>query len=86
MIGKWDGWSYDDDGVLTDPAGNEYEMDEIRALFYFRQWRAEFEGWNGRISSLKGHLEKKIESTKLPEVVIDWGDIQERYIHPHFRK
>lgn len=87
LNGQFEGWIVNQpEGILIDADGNSYDKDEIRALFYFRQWKNDFEGANGRISSLKEHLERKIENTKLPEVTIDWGDIQERYIHPHYRK
>jgi len=87
LKGMFDRWTVDEKkGKLFDEGGNEYDINEIRALFYFRQWRAEFEGWNGRIASLKEHLEKKLSQVKTPVVTVDWGDIQERYVHPHYRK
>jgi hypothetical protein len=89
LKGAFDGWVVDESlGEIWGDAGNVYEIGEIRALFYFRQWQNDndFEGANGRIRSLKEHLEKKIEKVKLPTVTVDWGDIQERYVHPHYRK
>ena len=87
LNGMFQGWVVDEEnGKIFDEANNDYDVSEIRALFYFRQWQNNFEGRNGRIASLKEHLEKKIERTKMPKVTIDWGDVQERYIHPHFRK
>jgi len=87
LKGMFDLWKVDEDnGVIWDADGNDYDIHEIRALFYFRQWRAEFEGWNGRIYSLKEQLEKKLSQVKTPVVTVDWGDIQEKYIHPHYRK
>ena len=87
LRGEFNGWWVDDkEGVLFDEAGNHYDKDEIRAIFYYRQLAKGFEGSRADISSLKEELEKKINDIPAPRVTIDWGDIQERYIHPHFRK
>ena len=87
LNGKFKNWVIDEkNGKIFDEGNNEYDIGEIRALFYFRQWKNDFEGHNGRIRSLKEHLDKKIKETKMPEVLINWGDVQEKYIHPHYRK
>ncbi|RBP48408.1 hypothetical protein [Arenicella xantha] len=73
LNGKFAGWVLDEEnGVIIDAGGNEYTSDEVRALFYFRQWRAEFEGWNGRIISLKEELEKRLSRIEEPEIIINW--------------
>lgn len=87
MDGKFKGWYTDNEnGFLYDPEGYHYAIDEIRAIFYYRQIAKGFEGSTARIESLKNYLEEKIERVALPTVTVDWGDIQERYIHPHYRK
>ena len=73
MAGVWDGWSYDrEEKDLFDDAGNHYYMDEIRALFYFRQWRNNFEGKENDILSLKEELKRRIEN--VPTLMHElWG-------------
>ncbi len=87
LDGLFEGWTANGEtGIIHDQYGNWYYKDEIKAIFYYRELAKGFEGSKTQISSLKNILEKKIENVRLPEVVIDWGEIQERYIHPHFRK
>lgn len=87
LKGVFEGWLVDEDtGLIYDDGGNEYKIGEIRSLFFVRQWMYESGGYHGRIRNLKDHLEKKIEQTKLPEVTIDWGEVQEKYVHPFYRK
>lgn len=38
-----------------------------------------------QIVGLKEELEKKLSSVRMPEVTVDWGDVQVKYIHPHYR-
>ena len=87
LKGKFKGWTIDENkGLIYDSDNNEFELNEIRAIFVFRQWQAGFFGQESDIASLKEHLNKKIAITPTPQVTIDWGDIKEKYIHPHYRK
>lgn len=86
LKGKFEGWYLDqENGLIIDSDGNEFTSDEIRALFYFRQWRADFEGANGRIISLKNELEKRIKSLQCPTITVEWGHTKEVLKHPWFR-
>lgn len=60
LTGKFTGWFLDmENGLIMDADGNEFTSDEIRGLFYFRQWRSGFEGSQCQIYSLKEQLERK---------------------------
>jgi hypothetical protein len=86
LKGMFDRWTVDEEnGVMWDDGGNEYKIGEIRSIFFLRQWMYESGGYHGRIKNLKEQLEKKIERVKEPEVTINWGDIEEKFIHPHYR-
>jgi len=86
LNGKFEGWIIDEDkGEIFDAGGNAYTESEIRSIFFLRQWMYESGGYHGRIINLKERLQQKINDVKLPEVIIDWGDIQERYKHPRHR-
>ena len=87
LKGKFKGWVVDEDkGLIYDSDNNEFDLNEIRAIFIFRQWQKGFFGTQGDISSLKEKLIEKIEKYPSPQVTIDWGDIKEKYIHPNYRK
>ena len=87
LCGMFEGWYTDGEkGLLFDTEGNHYYIHEIRAIFYYRELAKEFEGSPADIQSLKRQLKEKIDKVTLPTVTVDWGDIQERYIHPHYRK
>lgn len=87
LNGIFDGWVVDEEkGVIFDNGGNVYTEGEIRSIFFLRQWMYESGGYHGRIVNLKERLEKKLEDVKTPEVTINWGDIEEKYIHPHYRR
>lgn len=87
LKGIFEGWSVDEDlGIIYDDGGNEYTAGEIRAIFFTRQWMYESGGYHGRIRNLKDHLDKKIARTKIPEVTITWSDVQEKLVHPFYRK
>jgi hypothetical protein len=87
LEGLFEGWLIDEDeGKLWDSGGNDYDVNEIRAIHTFRQWQSGYFGRKGDIQSLKNQLERKIELVRVPEISVNWGDIEERYIHPHYRK
>ena len=87
LQGKFAGWEVNDiDGVIYDPEGNYYYLDEIRAIFYYREIARDFEGSTTEITSLKKELVKKIASVKRLPIIIDWGDRVETLEHPKSRK
>ncbi|MBX2847156.1 MAG: hypothetical protein KTR16_02455 [Acidiferrobacterales bacterium] len=87
MEGVWQGWEYSpDEAVLFDSGGNHYYMDEIRAIFMFRQWMSGEIGNSNEIKFMKSELRKKIDSVKMPKVTIDWGEVQETVVHPWARR
>lgn len=87
LEGLFQGWKIDEiEGVIFDSEGNHYYLDEIRSIFYIRQWKQGHYGTQYEISSLKQQLKDKLEKVKTPTVTIDWGDVQEQYVHPFYRK
>ena len=75
LDGQFDQWMIDTDaGVLYDDGNNSYGINEVRAIFFYRQLQSNLIGNTYEIASLKSHLLEKIKSVKTPKVVIDWGD------------
>ena len=75
LSGQFDNWVVDtENGILFDDGNNDFSINEIRAIFFYRQLANTKIGSNYEIASLKEHLEKKIKSIKTPVVTIDWGD------------
>lgn len=92
MTGIWNGWAYKaDEGVLFDEGNNHYWINEIKSLFYLREWHGSREGNMDRkkILFLRDELEKRIkqqESLKKPRVIIEWGETREVINHPYSEK
>ena len=87
LKGSFKGWYVlEDQGVIYDNEGNHYYKDEIRSIFFQRQLHKTLMGDQYEIKSLKKQLEKKLKDIALPSITIEWGEVQERYVHPHYRK
>lgn len=77
LQGEFQGWNCSPSlGLLFDPAGNAYHLDEIRAIFFNRQLIKTLCGvpHDPGITTLKRHLERKIELLTPPRVSVVWGD------------
>lgn len=57
----WNNWFYDRH-FLVDPEGNEYSINEIRAIFWNRQLIESLTGTTSNIASLKKHLETRLKA------------------------
>lgn len=92
MEGVWDGWKYDEnEDVIFDADGNHYYLDEIRSLFYLRDWfGSRKENMDQKkIRYLRDELDRQIEKARkiqTPKVIIDWGDHQDVLEHPIKKK
>jgi len=92
LDGKFERWTIDtDDGVIFDEANNHYYLEEIRAIFFTRQWfgSARENLDQKKILFLRDELEKKLTiagQIKLPRVIIEWDDVQIETIKHPFKK
>lgn len=88
MDGVFSGWQVDcENGVIIDDCNCAYRIGELRAIYYWREMWGDHVGRSQyQINSLKEELDKKIAAVRLPEIVVDWGEVQERFIHPHYRR
>ena len=83
LEGKFEGWTVDTvDGVIYDEANNHYYLDEIRAIFFYRQLQKNIIGTSGDIISLKMILEKNLNEIQYPKVTIEWGSEKQIIEHP----
>jgi len=75
LCGKFEKWAIDEKkGLLYDDGNNSYDINEIRAIFFYKQLAKSQVGSKYEIASLKEHLAEKIESIRSPIITIDWGD------------
>ena len=87
LKGKFEGWCTEEyDGYIYDVDNNRYELNEIRAIFFYRQLQRTMIGTKHDIMSLKQILQEKIQKVELPSVTIDCGELQEKFVHPHYRR
>ena len=86
LEGAFEGWSLDSvQGILYDSENNHYHIDEIRALFMFRQWQSDYFSNTNSIKSLKDYLDEKISAVVLPQITIDWGNgVIDNHKHPKY--
>ncbi len=77
MNQHWDGWWFDRH-FLVDPAGNAYNQNDIRSVFFTRQLHKEIRGTPLKVLSLKRELERRIRATALPEIIVRYGDGSEQ--------
>lgn len=77
LSGPFEGWLVDptDGGVLYDSDGNHYYINEIRSIFFTRQLIESLTGHRpSSVVSMKNALEKRIAASKMPKIVITFGD------------
>lgn len=75
LTGKFERWTVDTaEGVIYDEANNHYYLDEIRAIFFWRQLNKTLIGDQYDVAFLKNELQKRIDSVKYPSVTIDGTD------------
>ena len=88
LINEFEGWSISiDEPILFDPEGNHYHLDEIRSIFFTRQFMNSTRGtlYDRTVITLKEHLESKILAVEAPTVTVDWGDGRQQVItHPKY--
>jgi len=86
LSGKFEGWVVDpDEGMIWDDANNSYDLGEIRAIFYTRQFMFDQMGNKPLIRTLRQVLDDKISATQVPSIRIDWGDGSSEIVtHPRF--
>ncbi len=72
-VDHWQGWWIDED-YLHDPGGNAYHIDEIRALFFTRQFINSVRGKSHNILNLKQQLEKRIAAMQPPRIIVEYQD------------
>ena len=87
LTGKFERWTVDTaEGIIYDEANNHYYLDEIRAIFFWRQLNKTLIGDQYDIVFLKRELQKRIDAVKYPSVTIDWGDDVETILHPNKKR
>ncbi len=69
----WDGWGWIYGLYLVDPEGNRYSQEMVRSSFFTSQLKRDLTGSELTIRSLKLELEKRINATPLPEILIRWN-------------
>ncbi len=67
---SWNGWSWTNQH-LTDPQGNRYSPDMVRASIYAYELAHELTGSDLQVRSLKQALREKL-ATPPPEIIIRW--------------
>jgi hypothetical protein len=60
----WDGWIFDDEGYLKDPAGNKYLPADLQASFYARKAWESRAGYPGEIKYLREHLKALVNEAR----------------------
>lgn len=80
----WAGWGWAYGMYLVDPEGNRYSQEMIRSSFFTLQLKHELVGSELKVLSLKGELERRIDSYKPPKVVVYWGDGEETILSRHY--
>lgn len=60
----WEGWFFDDQGYLLDPAGNKYLPRDLQAAWWARQAWQERAGYPGQLRFLHEHLRQLIKTAQ----------------------
>ena len=93
LDGLFKNWSVDEqEGLIYDTDGNHYWLEEIRTIFFTRQWFGSSKEKldQKKILFLRDELDERIKlakSIKTPKITIEWEDsIVESISHPRTTK